>query len=203
MRYLIEFGVIRLFSCLTEIRSRIRSLLQGQDTVLVAIEGCCTAGKTTLAGLLAEEFDCNIFHMDDFFLQDHQRTPERFSQAGGNVDYERFFQEVLLPLKAGEAVHLRPFDCRTRQLGEPVDMPVKGLNIIDGTYSCHPLFGTPYDLTVFLRVSPELQRQRILRRPEFLHRSFFESWIPMEQTYFDTFSIEESCDIRCGGQEAL
>jgi len=171
--------------------------------LLISIDGRCASGKTTLAARLQQALDCNVFHMDDFFLQNHQRTPERFAEAGGNVDYERFRQEVLAPLGRGEAVSFHPFDCQTRQLKETVAMPRKQLNIIEGTYSCHPYFENPYDLTVFLTVSPETQRQRILQRPEFLHRSFFDLWIPMEHTYFDTFSVAQGCDILCGSQEAL
>ena len=33
--------------------------------------------------------------MDDFFLQPYQRTADRLSQIGGNVDYERFKKEIL------------------------------------------------------------------------------------------------------------
>ena len=51
--------------------------------------------------------------MDDFFLRPEQRTPERFSEPGGNVDRERFLSEVLLPLRQGEAVDYRRFDCAT------------------------------------------------------------------------------------------
>lgn len=190
-----------MFPCLSEITDRIRRLTAERETVLVAIEGSCTAGKTTLSRLLEAEFDCNVFHMDDFFLQNHQRTEQRLAEAGGNVDYERFFQEVLVPLRRGEAVSFRPFDCQTRQLKAAVTMPWKRLNIIEGTYSCHPHFGKVYDLTVFLMVSPETQRKRILQRPAFLHRSFFDLWIPMEHTYFDTFSVAQGCDILCGSQE--
>lgn len=190
-----------MFPCLTEIEQRIRCLMEQQQTVLVAIDGNCTAGKTTLARLLAEEFDCNLFHMDDFFLQPHQRTPQRLAEAGGNVDYERFHREVLLPLSRGEAVRYQAFDCRTRQLKETLELPRKRLNIIEGTYSCHPYFENRYDLTVFLAVSPETQRQRVLQRPQWKHKAFFEVWIPMEQAYFDTFKIKERCSILCGGEE--
>ena len=190
-----------MFPCFSEIETRIRCLMEQQETVLIAIEGSCTAGKTTLARMLEENFDCSVFHMDDFFLQNHQRTPERFAQAGGNVDYERFREEVLLPLRRGEAVCFRPFDCQTRQLKEAIPMPRKKLNIIEGTYSCHPYFGQPYDLKIFLTVTAETQKERILQRPAFLHKSFFESWIPMEHAYFDAFGIAQSCFIVCSGQE--
>ena len=63
--------------------------------VTVAIEGSSATGKSTLAALLSRIYNCNVFHMDDFFLQPHQRTPERFAQPGGNVDYERFRAQLL------------------------------------------------------------------------------------------------------------
>lgn len=45
--------------------------------ILVAIDGRCGSGKTTLGEYLGQVFDCNVFRMDDFFLRMEQRTPER------------------------------------------------------------------------------------------------------------------------------
>ena len=170
-------------------KKQIDELLAAKDTVIVAIDGKCTSGKTTLASKLAEIYDCNVFHMDDFFLRPEQRTPERFAEVGGNVDYERFQEEVLLPLKSGKAFSYRPFDCSTFTLAAPVAVAPKRLNIIEGTYSHHPYFGNPYDLKILLTVDEETQQQRILERPSFLHKRFFEEWIPMENRYFDGFAI--------------
>ena len=177
---------------LNQIRNRIDELLSQKEQVIVAIDGNCTAGKTTLAGKLAELYDCNVFHMDDFFLRPEQRTPERYAEIGENVDYERFMEEVLLPLKAGNSFSYRPFDCSTFTLTEPVEVIPKKLNIIEGTYSHHPYFGDSYDLRIFLSVTPEVQRQRILERPSFLHQRFFEEWIPMEDQYFESFGISDN-----------
>lgn len=169
-------------------------LLREKDRVLVALEGPCTAGKTTLAAQMEREYDCNVFHMDDFFLRPHQRTGERLSQPGGNVDYERFREEVLDPLLAGKSFSFRPYDCSTGQLSSPVAVEPKKLNIIEGTYSHHPFFGDRYDLRLFLAVSPETQRSRVLARPAFLHDRFFGEWIPMEEQYFAAFSVREQSD---------
>ena len=177
------------------IRKKIDELLTQKDMVVVAIDGKCTSGKTTLAAQLAEIYDCNVFHMDDFFLRPEQRTPERFAEIGGNVDYERFREEVLLPLNSGKAFSYRPFDCSTFTLAPPVVVAPKKLNIIEGTYSHHPYFGNPYDLKILLTVNEENQRQRILERPAFLHKRFFEEWIPMENRYFRGFDIPDRCDI--------
>lgn len=168
-----------------QLKQRIDALMEEKELVLVGIDGKCTSGKTTMAGQLAQCYDCNVFHMDDFFLRPEQRTAERFAEIGGNVDYERFLEEVLQPLKSGKAFSYRPFDCATMSLSEPICVQPKKLNIIEGTYSFHPYFAQPYDLKIMLDVDPELQRQRILERPAFLHQKFFEHWIPMENRYFD------------------
>ena len=176
-------------------KHQINMLLEEKNFVIVAIDGKCTSGKTTLASQLAEIYDCNVFHMDDFFLRPEQRTPERFAEVGGNVDYERFHEEVLLPLKSGKAFSYRPFDCSTFTLAAPVTVAPKKLNVIEGTYSHHPYFGNPYDLKILLTVDEETQRKRILERPAFLHKRFFEEWIPMENRYFEAFRISDRSEI--------
>ena len=178
-----------------ELKKQLDALLARKNRAVIAIDGFCTSGKTTLAEYLSQQYDCNVIHVDDFFLRPEQRTPERFAEVGGNVDYERFLEEVLIPLKSGEDFFFRPFDCSTFTLAQPVQVQKKKLTVIEGTYSHHPYFGEPYDLKVFLTVSPEVQKQRIMERPAFLHQRFFNEWIPMEHTYFNGFGIREKSDI--------
>ena len=44
-----------------------RLLVSSKSPVIVAIDGVCGGGKTTLGEWLAMQYDCNLFHMDDFF----------------------------------------------------------------------------------------------------------------------------------------
>lgn len=178
------------------LKKQIDTLLNTGRQILIAIDGNCTAGKTTLASFLEKEYDCNVFHMDDFFLRPEQRTAERYAQPGGNVDYERFREEVLLPLNSGETFSYRPFSCKTFTLSESVQVMPKQLNIVEGTYCLHPYFGDAYDLKLFLSVDPELQRQRVYQRPQHVQERFFTDWIPMEKRYFDFYGISEKADIR-------
>ena len=180
---------------LEKVKARIDRLLACRDTVLVAIDGKCTSGKTTLAGQLEQVYDCNVIHMDDFFLRPEQRTPERYAQVGGNVDYERFREEILLPLLSGAEFSYRPFACKTFTLSDPVSVPAKKLTVIEGSYSMHPYFGDPYDLRIMLTVDPETQHKRVLERPVFLQEQFFTRWIPMENQYLDVFRISEKADL--------
>ena len=76
--------------------ARIDRLTAERSRVLVAIEGGSASGKTTLGELLQNVYGCPVFHMDDFFLRPEQRTEARFTQPGGNVDRERFLEEVLI-----------------------------------------------------------------------------------------------------------
>lgn len=170
-------------------------LLARQDRVIVALDGFCASGKTTVATRLSEIYDCCVVHMDDFFLRPEQRTPQRLSEPGGNIDYERFSEEVLSSLKESLPITYRPYDCSVQALDQPVTLEPKKLTVVEGTYSHHPYFGSYCDLKVFLTVCPKDQHQRILQRPSFLQKRFFEEWIPMEHQYFEHFSIPQKADM--------
>lgn len=103
----------------TALLSLIDEHLSAGRPLTLAIDGCCAAGKTTLALRLQQRYGCPVFLADDYFLQPHQRTPQRLSQAGGNMDRERLLQEVLLPLSRGEDVVFRRFDCSAPPSASP------------------------------------------------------------------------------------
>lgn len=167
---------------------------EDQD-LTVAVDGCCGSGKSTLAELLSEIYDCNVFHMDDYFLRPEQRTEKRYEEAGGNVDYERFREEILERLHEKQGLCYRAFDCRSLTLGEKIRVPHKRINMIEGAYCNHPYFGEEaYDLRFFVDVPKEEQRERILARngEEMLQR-FLNVWIPYENKYFEAYEIRQKC----------
>lgn len=174
-----------------------RMLREGR--VNLAVEGGSASGKSTLGELLEKVYDCTLFHMDDFFLRPEQRTSERFAEPGGNVDRERFLKEVLLPLGKNETVAYRRFDCGTFTLDRPVEKFPSRLNVTEGAYSMHPELAGFYNLSVFLDVTPELQKRRIGKRnsPDTAER-FFTEWIPMEHRYFEEFDVKERCKLVIG-----
>ena len=178
-----------------EVALVIENMSHKKENLIIAIDGRCASGKTTLAKELAERFDCNVFHMDDFFLRPEQRKKERLQQAGENVDHERFLVEVLNPLIRGEKVFYKRFDCKTMSLMEPVKMLPKKINIIEGSYSCHNELFSYYDLKIFLSVQRDEQMRRIIaRNGEEVAKVFEEKWIPFEEKYFIKFDIENRCD---------
>jgi hypothetical protein len=117
--------------------------------------------------------------------------------VGGNLDRERFQEEIVQPLLAGNPVCYRRFDCTTQTLGEPITVPHAALTVVEGAYSLHPAFGQYYHLSVLLDVDPALQQERIrMRNAPWLAKRFFEEWIPMENEYFAKTGVEARVDLR-------
>lgn len=160
---------------------------------VLAIDGRSASGKTTLGHQIQEQFpQSNLFHLDDYFLQPYQRTKERLREVGGNVDYERFREEIVVHLKDRTGVSYHVYNCRTQKLGLEIQVPWQPFVIIEGAYSQHPYFGNIYDLRIFLEISKEEQRERILKRDgkRKLER-FLSEWIPKENEYFEAYNIKK------------
>ena len=174
---------------------KLDSMLQEKE-VLLAIDGGSAGGKTTLGKLLEQRYACNVFHMDDFFLRPIQRTKERLAEPGGNVDRERFYEEVLKRLVEKKEVTYRRYDCKTMSLLEPVTVAPTRLTVVEGAYSMHPLLSDYYDYSVFLEIDEETQKERIMKRntPEMAER-FFKEWILLEREYFEKLHVKERCDM--------
>lgn len=166
-----------------------------KGNVIIAIDGGSGSGKTTLAKMLKNEYDCNVIHMDDFFLRPEQRTSARLEEIGGNIDRERFEAEVLTSLRKNETVRYRPFDCSTQMLGDTVTVEPKSITVVEGVYSMHPAFSHYYDFAIFLDIDPAYQRERILiRNSPTMAERFFDEWIPLENRYFEGTRVKERAD---------
>ena len=72
--------------------------------VLVALDGRCGSGKTTLAAQLARQFPQSItVHTDDFYLPPASRVANWEQIPCANMDLERLRAQVLTPARAGQA----------------------------------------------------------------------------------------------------
>ena len=170
--------------------------LQGAPApLLIALDGRCAAGKTTLANRLAEQYGWGVIHLDDFFLQPAQRTSQRLAEPGGNLDRERLISEVLLPLTRHRPGVYRVFDCRTMGFAAvPRPLPAAPVVLLEGSYACHPDLRPLCGLHVFLTVDPGEQLRRLTARNPARLQDFRTRWIPMEEQYFRYFHIPETCD---------
>lgn len=176
--------------------NKINQIKQGKKLVLIGVDGPCASGKTTLAARLAKEFGAQVIHTDDFFLPFEMKTPERLAQAGGNVHYERFSQEVAKGVESGKPFKYGVYRCSEGRIAEKKTVIPEGVIVIEGSYSLHPLMGAGYDLKIFVEAPLDVRLKRIVERDgrEKLE-TFKEKWIPMEDAYFEHYGIKEKCDI--------
>lgn len=179
------------------ILDHIDQIIKTKKQVIIVIDGKCGAGKSTLGRFLQQYYQASLIFMDDFFLQSHQRTKERLLEPGGNIDYERFKDEIIAPLLLQKDIRYHRFDCSQMKLSEDVQIiSYRSITIIEGTYSLHPYFGHYYDLSIVLDISPQTQEKRLLQREgKEKFELFKKKWIPLEQRYFENDDIYSKANI--------
>ena len=197
MAYRPSYRVVLRSACLPLLVREAQALSAARGRAIVALDGRCASGKTTLAVELARRYGWSVVHMDHFFLRPEQRSPERYARPGGNVDHERFLKEVLLPLRLGEKAVYRPFDCHREKLLPPLPFEPGPVVLVEGSYACHPALWDCYDIRAVLTADPQVQMERIIRREgEDGAQVFREKWIPLEERYFSACEVERRCDYR-------
>lgn len=144
-----------------ELSGLITARLKQQPTVLVALDGRCGSGKTTLSAQLAERFPQSItLHTDDFYLPPPQRVTgwERISCA--NMHLERLRPRPSRPARPA-AVCYKAYSCWEGAYLPPRVLRAAPLVIVEGSYSHHPSLAPYYDIKVFVTCSAEEQVRRL------------------------------------------
>ena len=179
-----------------KIMFEVKKAIEYKGHVVIAIDGRAGAGKTTLANELADLLCGEVVPMDHFFLPPELRTDDRLAEAGGNVHYERFFEEVCHGLAFKVPFDYGVFDCSQMKIASRRHIENGRVVIVEGSYSQRPELRDFYDVRIFMDVEPEVQMDRIIRRngAEMAER-FKNLWIPLEEKYFEAFKIKENADI--------
>lgn len=178
----------------SELICLIDSKIELKERYIIAIDGKAGSGKSTLATMLQQKYNATVFCMDDYFLQPHQRTKERSAMIGGNVDFERFLKQVLLPLSKNESVQYQRYNCTTQTIEPILHVRANPIVVIEGSYSLRPELRSYYDLTIALDIDPSIQIQRIKQRNK-NYEDFINRWIPLENNYLQYFDIYNQVDI--------
>ena len=163
--------------------------------LVLALDGRCGSGKTTLANTLARQFPASItLHTDDFYLPPAQRIRGWEKTPCANMDLARLRDEALRPAYAGQPVAYRAYSCREGAYLPPAQLPAQPLVILEGSYSHHPLL-RPYEtLRVFVTCTKAEQTRRLQAREGARYADFAARWVPLEEGYFAQHGIETSAD---------
>lgn len=156
----------------------LEKLARSGKPAFAAIDGRCGSGKTSFA-VLADVLSgpSAVVHMDGFYLPPERREEDWMEVPAGNMDLERFREEVLLGRRC------RSYDCRTGRLEAPVELR-EPLVIVEGTYSQHPSLAAFYSCKIFLTCGREEQTRRLQAREGDYFPTFDRVWRTLEERYF-------------------
>ena len=96
----------------------IRRLLGKKPLAVIAIDGPCASGKTTLAKKLADEIGAQVIHIDDFFLPVKKRTADSLNTIGGNIDATRFADEISRGISLKTPTEYGIYSCKEGRITE-------------------------------------------------------------------------------------
>ncbi len=163
-----------------------------KQRILVAIDGPCASGKSTLAGVLAGLFGAGTVHTDDFVIPHWLKTPERLQAPGGNLDDQRLIGEVLEPWKRGEDIIYQRYDCHGRRYVPADPLPRADMLILEGSFALLPSLRVYADVRLFLTAPWEKRKARLIKResPE-SYKRFTDMWIPLENAYFEAYGLPD------------
>ena len=180
----------------SELISKLEQLLAVSTApVILALDGRCGSGKTTLAARLARQFPASsTLHTDDFYLPPAQRVPGWEHISCANMDLARLRKEALSPACAGLPVPYRAYSCREGTYLPVQQLPAQPLVILEVSYSHHPQLADCETLRVFLTCSKAEQTRRLQAREGDRYANFAARWIPLEEGYFAQYRIEERAD---------
>jgi Uridine kinase len=145
----------------------------------MAIDGPGGSGKSTLARQLATDLGAEIISMDSFLLPE---AKYRLSAIAKNYDLERFNQEVIYAIVAGEPIRYKALNSETGKLEEVRVLPDKPV-IIEGIYSLEVRFREAYDFSIFVHVNRETLLHRGMSQGD--SGSWLDKWLVGEETYLE------------------
>lgn len=163
---------------------------------ILGIDGPCGSGKSTLALRIAEKYDVDVIHLDDFFLPRELRNEKRLSEIGGNVHYERFVEEVIKGIQNKSPFTYRKFSCKEMDYTDKITVNNNKPIVIEGSYCLRPDLRDVYTNKIYLEIDSITQKQRLIKRVGVEQFKQFETlWIPKETAYINTFNIKEIADL--------
>ena len=169
-------------SCVTDLAAL-------QEPILIGIDGGAGAGKTTFADRFAHAVSetavpVSVVRADGFYKCAAERWagPIQDQPIGHDLDWQRLWDQVIDPLRAGRRARYQPFDWPADRLKDWVTVDPVGVVIIEGVFALRNELSDSYDLRIWLSCPRDTCVSRILDRGD-MTPSELERWIPGEEAY--------------------
>ncbi|EFI64615.1 MULTISPECIES: uridine kinase family protein [Bacillus cereus group] len=174
-----------------------------QSLLIIGIDGCGGAGKSTLANKIKSNFSTvTIVHMDDFYLPSAKIVNEHPTNKsiGADFDWKRLLQEVLDPISNGIEGCYKRYDWETDSLAESHTVAANGIVIIEGVYATRQELAGMYDLKIWVNCPRETRIKRGIARDGEAARDMWENnWMVAEDMYVEIHKPHEFADFIIDG----
>lgn len=169
-----------------------------QPLTLVCIEGPAGAGKSTLAGAVADVIPggAAVVHSDEFYGPE-QGDWRSWSPRQGYLrffDHARLERELLRPLSHGADTQFQRYDWVDRAPGDKVDVVARGVLIVEGCYLLRSSLRPYWGASVYVETPAEVRRARLTTRGEF-DVGWITAWTAAEDYYLDVERPAEAADL--------
>nr|WP_223820978.1 AAA family ATPase [Bacillus sp. S3] len=177
-------------------------MIRKQNTLLIGVDGCGGAGKSTLAKFLKEKCsNVTVVHMDDFYFPSdqiiHKHPKEK--PIGADVDWKRVLKQVIEPIRQDQEGHYQRYDWESDRLAEWHKVPIGGIVIIEGVYSTRHELSNLYDFTIWVDCPRETRLSRGIERDgEDARRIWEDNWMVSEDMYMKEHKPHQRADLVVG-----
>jgi uridine kinase len=167
--------------------------------MIVGIDGCGGAGKSTLARGIGEAFAdrVSIVRCDDFYrpLVGEQSSELTAQQAYENYfDWRRLREEALIPLRSGQRARFQRHDWTTDTPAEWIEIEPREIVIVEGVFSMRPELRPLLDIAIFIETRREERVRRMSARPQ-PSTSWMARWIAAEDWYLEHIAPHRHADL--------
>ena len=177
-----------------EIANNIKKVQFTNKPVIIALDGFGGAGKSTLAKELKEALgSACVVEVDDFFMIGVESDADK-----SNFDRERLRQQVLIPLRSGRPAAYQRVLWPNDELSDFINVPDVDYIILEGVSSFHPDIAEYVDYKIWLDISGEEAKQRMIHRDRAQgeeHGELWDHWTDSYQMYKDLHQPEKQADL--------
>ena len=155
-------------------------ILGSGEMLLVGVDGCGGAGKSTLAEeLAAEQSNIQVVHVDDFYKPKDERVEVTETKPVHiNFEFDRLKQQVLEPLEHGETAKYQTVK------GQVVEVKPSGYIVIEGLGTLGTELRGHFDYKVWVEALETVRRQRgIERDSEDWATAWDNQYLPQDARY--------------------
>ena len=156
---------------------------------IIAIDGPAGAGKTTLAGNLAQalsaKYSVRTLHMDDLYNGWEGALSDELTQT---------LQAIITAHKDQRPLRVKTYDWHASNFREPVLLDSKDLLILEGVASGQSAVREKLSALIWIDIDEKTGLSRVLERDGQQYESLMKKWLILQSEHFQKDSTQENAE---------